>query len=140
MKPRAGRHDSSIPIGDTSPRATAKGSARSIAAGSGLRRRSYQGWLLRSGMLRDGSGNPPAIRINAAASIPAHPPPKKAANNHQAETIQVAPFLSLVSPLGENAPRPRFDPTPAIEIAALPQIKPLPRLQKVRRRPDLSPR
>jgi hypothetical protein len=45
-------------------------------------------------MLRDGSGNPPDIRISAATNTPAHPPPKNAANNHQAETIG----LLLLSP------------------------------------------
>lgn len=59
-----------------------------------LRRLAYQGWPFRSGtLLTDGSGNPPDIRINAAANIPAAPPPKNANNNHQPETIG-SPLLS----------------------------------------------
>ena len=62
-----------------------------------LRRLAYQGWPLRSGtLLTDGSGNPPDIRINAAANIPAAPPPKNANNSHQPETIG----LPLLSPPG----------------------------------------
>ena len=58
---------------------------------AGLCRRSYQGWPFKSGTFGEGSGNPPDILINAATNIPAHPPPKNDANNHQAETIRVPP-------------------------------------------------
>src|SRR5262249_9208320 len=84
-------------MGDTTP-SPSRGRLATLKRPADLRRPDYQGWPLRSGiLLADGSGNPPDIRISAAANIPAAPPPKNATNNHQPETIGSPLLLPLVS-------------------------------------------
>ena len=74
-------------VGDTPPSHNRERLATSNRGQPTLRRPNYQGWPLRSGICRDGSGKPPDIRISAATSIPAHPPPQNDTKSHQAEII-----------------------------------------------------